>query len=87
MISAQQSGDEQLKDDPIPGQSCPKCTKQLDRFDIRLSEVLKNRCLDCGHIDGWANMSDEDAGRCRSLHKYLNMSASERKTYDRNMGS
>ena len=87
MISAQQSGGEPLKDDPIPGESCPKCSKQLGRFDIRMNEILKTRCLDCGHADGWADMSDEEAGRCRSLYKYLNMDENQRKTYDRNMGS
>ena len=87
MISAQQSGEEQLNNEPVPGPSCVKCSKQLGRFDIRMSEILKDRCLNCGHIDGWANMSDEDAGRCRSLHKYLNMDEAQRKAYDRNMGS
>lgn len=87
MISAQQSGEEPLNNEPVPGPSCLKCAKQLDRFDIRLKDVLKNRCLDCGHNDGWSDMSEEEASRCRGLHKYLNMSESERRAYDRNMGS
>jgi len=66
---------------------CELCKKELHAFDIRVQDLLQGICLNCGKAGDWQHMTPEESSRCQQLFTWANMTADQRKAYDRNRGS
>jgi len=67
--------------------TCELCKTALTAFDIRLQDLLQGICLNCGKASDWLHMTPEESRRCSELHAWANMTADQRKAYDRNRGN